>query len=555
MNGSGFDYLSNKKNLYGGSGGGSASSGGGKFIGYVKNGDTNFPSGAEKNDFVKVDTSNTVFPFTIQNITFSNKNDQAIYTGSQWILYSFIVETKNIEVSNPQQESLTNKTLQSQINTENKEKFEEIDERLKKMYNFIGFISITEPTGQIENNIYWYNSAILPTTFPIQVKVYSNGAWSTETIDYTPANFDTWSNKNDDKGYYWFANNWNINDANVLTDNITIEINNNGEIQLKNNGITFFKLNANLYNNQVANENNKFPLNEAVFKEILNNTNSNFSKSYSNNNLDLTINLKDNNNTSKIDKTTTLLTKISDYVSLTDTDKLSFLDITTQELKDVALSAVNNYIQNKINVGDGLTKDTNNVIKHSNSITAQTTQKIGVCSFDAQGHITGFSERPILTAVDENSTDQQLISAKNFYDNSLLFEIYNITDVLDLTNSNFRISNTTKYNACCILKKDKSMGRLLLNFYTDSSTAQTNAGWKRISLLNSNFPYKAYNPNNSSTTAEVARNLGSMWDGSGYSNLAISIYLNGDIQTYYYNAILNKTGGMNIALDIPITKK
>lgn len=743
MNGSGFDYLSNKKNLYGGSGGGSASSGGGKFIGYVKNGDTNFPSGAEKNDFVKVDTSNTVFPFTIQNITFSNKNDQAIYTGTQWILYSFIVETKNIEVSDPQQESLTNKTLQNQINIENKEKFEEIDERLKKMYNFIGFISTIEPTGQIENNIYWYNSAVLPTTFPIQVKVYSNGAWSTETIDYTPANFDTWSNKNDDKGYYWFANEWNINDANVLVDNNTIEINNNGEIQLKDNGITFLKLNTGLYNSNVANENNKIPLNEAVFKELLNNnnstfeydntgttedilnfeiknnnnetkinktinfndkmtfktntqtltnktlsaddnvindleidnfknsaiatsitstatnnkiptekavndnllndTNSNFSKSYNNNNFNLTINLKDNNNISKIDKTTTLLTKISDYVSLTDTDKLSFLDITTQELKDVALSSVNSYIQNKISVSDGLTKDANNVIKHSNSITtqtqkiipsltydaqghitsadtitfensigisankigirnpitadatnglktfsvndvglitgytakslgrgindnnnvighsnnitAQTTQKIGNISFDAQGHITGFSERPILTAVDENSTDQQLISAKCFYDNSLLFEIYNIKDVLDLVNSKFSINNTTKYNACCILKKDKSIGRLLLNFYTDSSTTQTSAGWKRISLLNSNFPYKVYNPNNLSSTAEVARNLGSMWDGSGYSNLALSVYISGDIQTYYYNAILNKTGGMNIALDIPITKK
>lgn len=522
---------------------------------------------------------------------------------------------------------------------------DEIAEIKGEVMTFKGFISTIEPTGTIQNGRYWYNSNVFPTTFPINVKVYNaiTQIWSTETIEYIPTDLDLWSNLNNENGYYWFGNKWNILDDNVLVDDITIEKNLNGELQIKDSGITFIKLNSSLIATIISNSNNTIPRTDSVYKELLNNTNSNFTKSYSNNNLDLTINLKDNNNTSKIDKTTTLLTKLSDYTNLTDTDKLSFLNITTQELKDVALSAVNSYIQNKISVGDGLTKDANNVIKHSNSITAktqkiipsltydaqghitsadtitfensigisankigirnpitadatnglktfsvndvglitgytakslgrgindnnnvighsnnitaQTTQKIGVCSFDAQGHITGFSERPILTAVDENSTDQQLISAKCFYDNSLLFEIHNIADVLDLVNSKFSISNTTKYNACCILKKDKSMGRLLLNFYTDSSTKQTSAGWKRISLLNSNFPYKVYNPNNLSSTAEVARNLGSMWDGSGYSNLALSVYANGDIQTYYYNAILNKTGGMNIALDIPITKK
>lgn len=464
------------------------------------------------------------------------------------------------------------------------------------------------------------------------------------TAPANPVQGQIYYNSTDDKIYYYDGSDWQeVGSGSISPDGKTIILNGLGELQIKDSGITFAKLNSNLVSTNITNSNNTISRTDAVYKELLNNTNSNFTKSYSNNNLDLTINLKDNNNTSKIDKTTALLTKISDYVSLTDTDKLSFLDITTQELKDVALSAVNSYIQNKISVSDGLTKDANNIIKHSNnvtaqtqkiipsltydaqghitsadtitfensigisankigirnpvtadatnglktfsvndvglitgytakslgrgindnnnvighsnSITAQTTQKIGVCSFDAQGHITGFSERPILTAVDENSTDQQLISAKNFYDNSLLFEIYNIADVLDLTISNFTINNTAVYTACCILKKDKSMGRLLLNFYADKSVAQTSTGWKRISAIKSTFPYKIHNPNNLFTVTSVVRNLGSMWDGSGYSNLAIGIYVDGDIQTYYYNALLNKTGGLNIALDIPITKR
>lgn len=164
------------------------------------------------------------------------------------------------------------------------------------------------------------------------------------------------------------------------------------------------------------------------------------------------------------------------------------------------------------------------------------------------------TETPIQTSVDKNSTNNQLVGAKCFYDNSLTFEHYNIADVLDLSISNFRVSDTTKYEAQCILKKDKSEGILFLNFYADSSTSQSSTGWKRITALNSTFPYKV---KQISTTGlkEAARNLGSIWDGSGYANLAISIYSNGDIQSYYYSNILNKNGGLNICLCFPITKK
>lgn len=187
-------------------------------------------------------------------------------------------------------------------------------------------------------------------------------------------------------------------------------------------------------------------------------------------------------------------------------------------------------------------------------ITAQSDFKLGKVKFDTQGHINGFAETPIQTSVDENSTNNQLVGAKCFYDNSLTFEHYNIANVLDLTNSTFRITDTTKYEAQCILKKDKSEGILFLNFYTDSSTSQSSTGWKRISLLKSTFPYRVKKIT-SSESKEVARNIGSIWDGSGYANLAISIYANGDIQSYYYSNILNKNGGLNICLCFPITKK
>ena len=266
--------------------GGSASAGGGNLIGYVKNGDVIFPLGAQKLDYVKVDSNNTIFPFTIQGITFTNKNDQAIYTGTQWILYSFIVETNTIEVKDKIKESLSETAnLQSEINEEVKIAIEDIRDKLKKQFKFVGFISITEPTGNVSKGDLWYNSTTLPelTDFPIQVKVYEKVGdtyqWSSTTIPYNPSNFDTWSNKNDNKGYYWFANMWNIIDANVLVDDETIEINNIGELQLKdgnslNDGVKFKHLNTNSYNNQVANENNKLPLNSAVWKELLNNLNS-----------------------------------------------------------------------------------------------------------------------------------------------------------------------------------------------------------------------------------------------------------------------------------------
>lgn len=222
-----------------GGGGGTPASGGGKLLGFVDHTTSSFPLGAQRNDWVRVAKNETVFPFTIQGVTFNSVNDTAIFTGSQWIKYSFTAETDTVEVHDSANESLSGTaTLQSAVNIENKEKIEEIEERLSKMYNFIGYVSTTAPAGTAKGDL-WYNSDVLPTAFPIQVKTFDGTNWSATTTPYTPSNFDTWSNKNDDKGYYWFANEWNINDANVLVDDETIELNNAGELQLKDDGVQY----------------------------------------------------------------------------------------------------------------------------------------------------------------------------------------------------------------------------------------------------------------------------------------------------------------------------
>ena len=99
-------------------GGDSPASGGGKLVGFVNSSSTRFPD-AERLDYVRVDSRETNFPFTIQGITFNSINDSAIFTGSQWVKYGFIPETNAIEVFKPVDESLSGtKTIQSDINIE-----------------------------------------------------------------------------------------------------------------------------------------------------------------------------------------------------------------------------------------------------------------------------------------------------------------------------------------------------------------------------------------------------------------------------------------------------
>lgn len=85
-----------------------------------------------------------------------------------------------------------------------------------KILKFKGFVSTTAPTGSIKNSSLWYESNILPSAFPINVKTYNatTNQWSSTTSQYTPESLDLWANLNDDKGYYWFGNGWNMIDDN-----------------------------------------------------------------------------------------------------------------------------------------------------------------------------------------------------------------------------------------------------------------------------------------------------------------------------------------------------
>lgn len=118
-----------------------------------------------------------------------------------------------------------------------------IDTQASKSFTFKGFITDTEPTGTIEEGSLWYENTTLPTTFPINVKTYTNNAWSSTTSEYTPSNLDLWSLVSISKGYYYFGNGWNIIDQDILTDNTSINFNNSNQLEVKNGGISNDKLN------------------------------------------------------------------------------------------------------------------------------------------------------------------------------------------------------------------------------------------------------------------------------------------------------------------------
>ena len=101
-----------------------------------------------------------------------------------------------------------------------------------KTFVFKGYVSATAPSGASAGEL-WYQSATMPTAFPVQVKTYDGTAWSADTTDYTPAALEMWADLDDSHGYYWFGNAWNIIDVNVDYDNVTIGVNAQGQLQIK----------------------------------------------------------------------------------------------------------------------------------------------------------------------------------------------------------------------------------------------------------------------------------------------------------------------------------
>lgn len=124
MQASGFQYISNRKDLYGGGGSIDPRS---QYVGTVTNGGsfpTARPDGSSlvDGDYVKPLASST-FPFTISGVTFTNKQDKGIYVlnSNSWILDPGVVQdTAEIPVADKTVESITETaTTQKAINIEN----------------------------------------------------------------------------------------------------------------------------------------------------------------------------------------------------------------------------------------------------------------------------------------------------------------------------------------------------------------------------------------------------------------------------------------------------
>lgn len=139
---------------------------------------------------------------------------------------------------------------------------------------FKGYISLTAPTGELTQGDLWYEGDIMATTFPCQVHEYDGTAWSVTTQDYNPHNMDLWRNLEQNTGAYWFGNSWNLLDTSADVDNVTIEKNLDGELEVKDEGITFDKLNTNLYTDTITTDTDTIPLNNAVYKELVDILNS-----------------------------------------------------------------------------------------------------------------------------------------------------------------------------------------------------------------------------------------------------------------------------------------
>ena len=89
---------------------------------------------------------------------------------------------------------------------------------------------------------------------------------------------------------------------------------------------------------------------------------------------------------------------------------------------------------------------------------------------------------------------------------------------------------------------------LEFNSYFSISVSQATAGWASAIKINPSFKYTI-------DGTRQSRTIGSMWAGGAYVNTAFSRLSGGDIGMYYYGALLNQTGGVNVMLKIPVKLK
>jgi hypothetical protein len=115
--------------------------------------------------------------------------------------------------------------------------YEEIIESISKSLHFVGLVSLSSPQNFIKPGTLWIDLDHMPNIdeMPIACKKFTTDNEWVDADPYSPSTFDWWANKNDDLGYYWFADDWNIND--YVADEETITITSSGHLALKDKGI------------------------------------------------------------------------------------------------------------------------------------------------------------------------------------------------------------------------------------------------------------------------------------------------------------------------------
>ena len=550
-----------------------------------------------------------VLPITVDGLTLSNKHDFVLFQGGRWIVQSVTPNTQSTQVENIANESLSGTaTTQQEANIEFTNEIKDLKTR---SFRTIGYCGSTQPLQAREDDIFYQTNATssygsdLPTNFPIQVYRWNNGAWSTNTENWTPDVNDVIINININPpiAFVW-QNGWSPTTQGLsTTDNITIDRNNNGELQVKDNGITFLKLDPNavatqnenstnkvvradaMYNtaitknfsqikaktgggkeieidlqneanvsktkvnidlDETATQNSNNPItSNGVWKEELNNTNSSQACIYdaTSKKLQLTTQLKNNNNDSKVNKTTNLISKGTDYVSLSDTDKLSYLNITTQELKDVALSAINTYIQDKLKNGAISTVLTSNLTANK------------ILNSNANGKITASYD--LKTSTGSSATDTEIPTNKLLYDNTKKLTTNSFTNSRGVyvdSNGNLAtesVNLTAKTTAG--LTQHKISQRGLITEYTSIGVnrslniASNNLGINNTITANTTDGIKTFKVNaNGLITGYTAKTLGrGLKDDTnviGHSNTAITAKTNTNIAGVSYDAYGHITG-------------
>jgi len=493
----------------GGGGGGSVSpsSFGGKKLGELTTSGTGIlPATTQDYNYYTVSRS-AVLPITVDGLTLSNKRDFVLFQDGQWIVQSVIPNTQSTQVENIANESLSGTaTTQQEANIEFTNEIKDLKTR---SFRNIGYCGTTQPLQAREDDIFYQTNATssygsdLPTNFPIQVYKWNNGAWSTNTEDWTPDVNDVIINININPpiAFVW-QNGWSPTTQGLSkTDNISIDRNNNGELQVKIGGVRFDNINSGSIANGLENNNKKLVKADDLYDKAIVESNLQL-ETTSLGDTNLVLNL--NNSDGAPVASQKLLKQGNDYTTLTDNDVLASLNITTQELRNIALSAVKKYIQDSLSgaispvltnnltanravitnnngklaassvaltanttngvktftvneqglvsgytaktLGRGL-NDSSNVIGHSNAaVTAKTNTNIAGVSYDSYGHITGKgTEYSVQTSMSSSPTDSQFLTAKAVYDNCApIGSVYAFGDMSSFVDPNNAIFNFNK---------------------------------------------------------------------------------------------------------------